>query len=113
MRTDVALYDAALATKKGRMFYSIWFSANTRQYRFFDTTICPYRQDSKFSKSMGLVVDFANITRDHLWKLFVFRVKCPAYKSRMQTTNWQNVFVWPLAKQARLFSMTQTEDRSG
>jgi len=81
------LYDGSLARGAGKFFHSIWFSANTRRYRFWDTTIYPYRQGYKCAKAMGLVVDFGKITRVKRLELFVLStVKRPFHRSKTETT---------------------------
>ncbi len=80
-------YDGALSRGAGKKFHSIWFSANTRRYRFWDTTVYPYRQDYKCAKAMGLVVDFEEITRGKFWELFLLSsVERPRHRSKTRTT---------------------------
>jgi hypothetical protein len=81
------LYDGALSRTAGKKFHSIWFSANTRRYRFWNTTVYPYRQHYKCAKAMGLVVDFEEITRGKFWELFLLSsVERPQHRSKTRTT---------------------------
>jgi len=79
-------YDAALATKRGKKFFTHWWSANNRKYKPFKTTIYPEKKKYKCAKSMGIASNFAALTKGKNWDLFLLsKVKRPLHRSPLQS----------------------------